>query len=64
MKYVTVCASCLRASCWLGLFYCDNYKTAGLTVISHRKAAAMKLEHKSYYTNPQVQAQEFWQEAR
>ena len=26
---ITVCASCLRASCWQGEFYCDDYKSAG-----------------------------------
>lgn len=53
--YVIVCDKCLRASCWLGIFMCDESKTAGLTVISWRKAAALKLEHRDYYTNPAIQ---------
>jgi hypothetical protein len=30
-RLVTVCASCMRACCWQGEFYCDNYKGAGTT---------------------------------
>ena len=54
--YVTVCDKCLKASCWLGIFMCDEAQNAGLTVISWRKAAALKLEHSDYYKNPTVQA--------
>jgi hypothetical protein len=28
-KTIAVCDHCLRASCWLGLFYCEEYQTAG-----------------------------------
>lgn len=33
---ITVCGSCYHASCWQGIFYCDDYKTAG-TVRKTRK---------------------------
>lgn len=33
---ITVCDHCFHASCWQGIFYCDNYKTAG-TVQKTRK---------------------------
>lgn len=26
---VTVCSACLTAACWLGEFYCEEYKVAG-----------------------------------
>lgn len=28
-KTITVCDKCLCASCWNGIFYCDDYKNAG-----------------------------------
>lgn len=33
---ITVCDHCFHASCWQGIFYCDDYKTAG-TVEKTRK---------------------------
>lgn len=33
---ITVCDQCFHASCWQGIFYCDDYKTAG-TVEKTRK---------------------------
>lgn len=26
---ITVCDNCLQESCWNGVLYCDQYKTAG-----------------------------------
>lgn len=30
-RSITVCSACLCASCWQGLFYCDEAKGAGTT---------------------------------
>jgi len=35
-ELVTVCDKCFHASCWQGIFYCDDYKSAG-TVRKTRK---------------------------
>jgi hypothetical protein len=32
-KIIIVCDKCLRASCWQGVFYCEDYRDAG----THRK---------------------------
>lgn len=50
-REIFICASCRRACCWLGIFYCDDYKTADLiktTVGAHR--ATNPNEHEDYYT--------------
>lgn len=46
---VTVCASCLRASCWQGEFYCDDYKFADTVEKSVRELKELKLEHPRYW---------------
>lgn len=28
-RVITVCSACLRACCWQGIFYCNDYQTAG-----------------------------------
>jgi hypothetical protein len=56
VKYVqddwtmTVCAACLRVSCWHGLFYCDNYKTAGTKEITVGEARKLCLESPTHWT--------------
>ena len=39
-KRVTVCSACLRASCWLGQFYCAKYRTANVV---QKTVAELKL---------------------
>jgi hypothetical protein len=46
---VTVCDACLCASCWLGEFYCDDYKTAGTVNMPIAKLRTMALEHPDYW---------------
>lgn len=36
-EMVTVCSSCLRESCWQGIFYCEQYRTAGTVEIPREK---------------------------
>lgn len=47
-KLVTVCANCLRASCWQGQFYCDDYKVAGTVDMPLAVLEKKKLEHSDY----------------
>ena len=46
---VTVCDSCLQASCWQGEFYCDNYKTAGTVELPVKRLREMHLESPDYW---------------
>ena len=46
---ITVCASCLNACCWQGLFYCDEAKTADTVQLPLSLLTAMNLEHKDYW---------------
>lgn len=48
-RLVTVCASCKQASCWQGIFYCENYKTAGIVDMPISELKKLKLEHPSYW---------------
>lgn len=41
-------ASCRRASCWQGEFYCDAAKTSGTVEITFGEAIALKLEHPNW----------------
>ena len=55
-RLVTVCDACLQASCWQGIFYCNDYETAGTvdkTVAELRKLA---LEHPSYWDEENAMA--------
>lgn len=49
-RKVTVCASCLQASCWHGEFYCDKYRTADITEKTVDELDALGLEHPSNYS--------------
>lgn len=31
---VAVCSECKTAACWQGVFYCEEYKSAGVTVMT------------------------------
>lgn len=46
---VTVCSKCLRASCWNGLFYCDDFKSAGTIEKTVQELRALGLEHPCYF---------------
>jgi len=46
---VTVCSACLQATCWLGLFYCDEYRTAGTVEKTREELKALNLEHPDYW---------------
>lgn len=48
-ELITVCSYCLRASCWLGYFYCDEYKTAGTIEKPTSELKELKLESPDYW---------------
>ena len=48
-KGITVCAACLRSSCWLGEFVCDKARTAGTTKKTTEELAKLSLEHPRYW---------------
>ena len=49
VKKVTVCSSCLRASCWQGEFRCDDYLNAGTVQKSVEELKELNLEDSSYW---------------
>jgi len=46
---ITVCGACLRASCWQGVFYCDDYKKAGVVKLCVSALQALNYENPSYW---------------
>lgn len=46
---IRVCSNCRQASCWLGIFYCQEYKRAGIVNISVGKLRELKLESPDYW---------------
>jgi hypothetical protein len=49
-RLITVCAVCLRATCWQGKFYCEAARYAKTTRKSVRELRALGLEHEDYWT--------------
>lgn len=49
LALVTVCSECLRASCWQGKFYCDNYQTAGAVQKTIAELKELDLENPDYW---------------
>lgn len=46
---ITVCDSCLRASCWQGSFMCENHKSAGTTTKTIRELKELGKENSFYW---------------
>lgn len=53
-RVVTVCAECLRASCWHGEFMCDDAQSANVTKRTVRQLNALNREHPSCYSKEKV----------
>ena len=45
---VTVCDNCLMASCWQGIFMCDEAQGAGTVQMSRRELVKLGREHTDY----------------
>lgn len=52
-RMVTVCSSCLKASCWQGLHMCDESTSAGTVDKLVSELAKLNLENPSYWEAPQ-----------
>jgi hypothetical protein len=48
-KKVTVCDACLRACCWQGEFYCEDYKHAGTVEKTVAELRKLRLENEHYW---------------
>lgn len=48
-RKIIVCSACLQASCWQGIFYCQEYKTAGTVEKTITELARLNLEHPDYW---------------
>jgi hypothetical protein len=51
-KMVTVCNKCLCASCWQGVFLCQDNKDAGIIELPVAALRAMNREHEEYWDKP------------
>lgn len=50
-RLITVCASCLCASCWHGDFHCQNYQSANLKQVTRKELNVLGREHPHYYSD-------------
>lgn len=53
-RRVTVCAECLKASCWHGVFMCDLSFRADITTRTVRELDALGYEDPSHYSTERV----------
>lgn len=55
---VTVCEKCLQASCWQGIFMCDDARGAGTTQKTRKELAKLARENSDYWKSDEVLALE------
>ncbi len=48
-RLITVCDKCLQASCWQGVFMCDESQAAGTVEKTIKELTKLGLEHPSYW---------------
>jgi hypothetical protein len=48
-KTVTVCSKCLTATCWNGIFYCNDFQMAGTVEKTIEELKVLNREHPSYW---------------
>jgi hypothetical protein len=46
---ITVCDACLQASCWQGIFMCNEARDAGVVVKTVAQLRKLHLENESYW---------------
>ena len=51
-KIVTVCDKCFQASCWQGIFMCQESETAGTVEKSIEELEKLNLENPCYWRQP------------
>ena len=59
-ELITVCASCLCASCWHGEFYCEDYKTANLVKKTRAELVSADREHPDHFSPDKLRAVYGW----
>lgn len=47
--YVEVCSACKRAACFQGVFFCEEYRSAGTRLIDVKVLERLDLEHPDYW---------------
>ncbi len=57
-ELITVCASCLQASCWQYKFLCDDFRNAGLVQKTVAELRELGREHPSYWMTDQQLAEQ------
>lgn len=45
---ITVCASCLCASCWQGVYLCENWQTAGTVQMTREELLKLDCEFEEF----------------
>ncbi len=53
-RLITVCDKCFRASCWHGIFMCDDAVGAGLVTKTVAELKKLNVEHPSHYSVSEV----------
>lgn len=53
---IWVCTECLQASCWAGIFMCEESRDANVKKITKGEARKLGYEHEDYINLPEVQA--------
>jgi len=48
-RKVTVCDKCLKASCWQGVYMCNDTHNAGTVEKTIKELKKLKLENSSYW---------------
>jgi len=48
-KKITVCSECLTASCWQGIFMCDENQNAGTVEKTIGELKELNLENQEYW---------------
>jgi len=48
-RKVTVCDKCFKASCWQGVYMCNNSSNAGTMEKTIKELKKLKLENSSYW---------------
>lgn len=50
-RLITVCDKCKMASCWQGIFMCDENRSAGTIELPISELKILKLENSFYWDN-------------
>lgn len=53
-RRIDVCSACLKATCWYGLFMCDEARTADVIKMPVSRLQELNREHPDYWTDEAV----------